>query len=83
MFLIGGIIAIYLIVQKLSIQSHGLAARPVTDQPLFFLALTMAIVGVQMFLAGFLGELIGRRTSDRNSYLVDDKIDVDNIKISE
>lgn len=83
MFLIGGIITIYLIVEKLVIQSHGMAARSVTDQPLFFLALVMAIIGVQLFIAGFIGELIGRRTSDRNNYLIDDKIDIDSVKISD
>ena len=82
MFGIGGVIAVWLIVHKLVLQGRGLPVRGVTDQPLFFLALVMAIVGVQLFIAGFLGELIGRRSADRNRYLIDDKIDVDNIKIS-
>ena len=83
MFLIGGIIAVYLIVRKLVLQGQGIPVRGVTDQPLFFIALVMAIVGVQLFIAGFLGELIGRQSADRNKYLVDDKIDLDNIKISD
>ena len=83
MFLIGGLIAVYLIVKKLVLQGQGLPVRAVTDQPLFFLALVMAIVGVQLFIAGFLGELMGRQSADRNKYLIDDKIDIDNIKISE
>ncbi|MCC8088551.1 MAG: glycosyltransferase family 2 protein [Rikenellaceae bacterium] len=82
MFLLGGVIAIWLIAEKLSIQGQGLAVRPVTDQPLFFLSLTSVIIGAQMFLAGFLGELISRQSSDRNTYLIDDVIDIDNIKIS-
>ena len=65
------------------LQGQGLPVRGVTDQPLFFIALVMAIVGVQLFIAGFLGELVGRQSADRNRYLIDDKIDVDNIKISE
>jgi len=73
MFLAGIVIAIVLIAEKLSLQSAGLAARPVTDQPLFFIALTCAIMGVQLFVAGFLGEITNRTSSDRNKYLIDDK----------
>ncbi|MCD8185212.1 MAG: glycosyltransferase family 2 protein [Rikenellaceae bacterium] len=83
MFLIGGAIAVYIIARKLFLQAQGLPVRSVADQPLFFLALVMAVVGVQLFIAGFLGELIGRQSADRNRYLIDDKIDLDTIKISE
>ena len=82
MFVIGGIIAVWLIVHKLVLQGQGLPVRGVTDQPLFFIALVMAIVGVQLFIAGFLGELIGRQSADRNRYLIDEAIDVDSVKIS-
>ncbi len=74
MFLVGGVIAVYLIVRKLVLQGQGLPVRGVTDQPLFFLALVMAVIGVQLFLAGFLGELISRNGADRNRYLVDDRL---------
>ena len=47
--------------------------RAVTDQPWVFIAMGAAIIGVQLFLAGFIGELIGRNSSDRNRYLIDDK----------
>jgi hypothetical protein len=50
---------------------HGMYLRAVTDQPLFFIAILAIILGVQLFLAGFLGELINRRASDRNSYKID------------
>ena len=83
MFLIGGIIAVYLLARKLILQGQGMQVRAVTDQPLFFLALVMVILGVQLFIAGFLGELMSRQSADRNKYLVDDKIDLDNIKISD
>lgn len=73
MFLIGGATAIYLIIEKLYKQAHLLPIRTVTDQPLFFIAVGAAIIGVQLFLAGFIGELIGRNSSDRNRYLIDDK----------
>ncbi len=73
MFLIGGATAIYLIIEKLYKQANLLPIRAVTDQPLFFIAMGAAIIGVQLFLAGFIGELIGRNSSDRNRYLIDDK----------
>ncbi|RZL04582.1 MAG: glycosyltransferase, partial [Hymenobacter sp.] len=49
---------------------HNLKARNVTDQPLFFLALVAVIVGMQLFLAGFLGELVQLNGPKRNDYLV-------------
>lgn len=70
MFLTGGIIAIWLIIDKLVHQSQGLVFRPVTDQPLFYLALAALIIGVQLFLAGFISELVSRNGSERNHYNV-------------
>lgn len=75
MFMIGGGIALYLIIAKLVLQGQGAAFRAVTDQPLFYLAITSLIVGVQLFIAGFLGEMINRNSSDRNKYLKDETID--------
>lgn len=74
MFLLGGATAVYLIAEKLYKQAHGLLVRGVTDQPLFYIALAAALAGVQFFLAGFLGELIGRSSGDRNRYLIDERI---------
>ena len=68
MFLIGGILAIWIIVEKLIRQAHGLNFRAVTDQPLFYLALVAVLLGAMFFLAGFLGEMIARSSSERNSY---------------
>ena len=67
-FLIGAVIAIWLIVEKLIAQAHGTIFRPVTDQPLFYLALVAVLLGAQLFLTGFLGEMIARNASERNSY---------------
>ncbi len=67
-FLIGFILTIWVIADKLVAQSHGLPYRPVTDQPLFFLALLAIVIGVLFFLAGFLGEMIARSSSERNHY---------------
>ena len=74
MFLLGGATAVYLIAETLYKQAHGLLVRGVTDQPLFYIALAAALAGVQFFLAGFLGELIGRSSGDRNRYLIDERI---------
>jgi glycosyltransferase involved in cell wall biosynthesis len=69
-FLFGGSVTIWLIAEKLYKISTGIKPRDVVDQPLFYLALVSIIVGVQLFLAGFLGELITRNSSERNNYLV-------------
>ena len=71
MFLIGGGTTVWIIAEKLWKQSHALPLRAVTDQPLFYLAILAVILGVQLFLAGFLGELINRGSSERNKYLID------------
>ncbi len=74
MFVFGGGTAIYLIAEKLYRQAHDIVARGVTDQPLFYISLAAAIIGVQLFLAGFLGEMIGRNSGDRNKYLIDETL---------
>jgi len=73
-FLVGGGVAIWLIIQKLSAISKGTPFRDVTDQPLFYLALVAIIIGVQLFIAGFLGELISRNNPDRGRYDLSDEI---------
>ena len=75
MFLLGGGTTVWLIGVKLYKQLHDLPLRPVTDQPLFYLAMLAVVLGVQLFLAGFLSELINRRAGDRNRYPVERKID--------
>ena len=67
-FFIGGIIAIWLIIEKLVNQANGLRFRPVTDQPLFYLALVALVVGIMLFLAGFICEMISRNSGERNHY---------------
>ena len=68
MFLAGGIAAIWVIIQKLVQQANGLDFRPVTDQPLFYLALVAVLLGFQLFLAGFICEMVSRNSSERNQY---------------
>lgn len=72
-FFIGGILAIWIIIEKLVQQAHGVPYRPVTDQPLFYLALVALVIGVLLFLAGFLGEMISWTSQDRNHYNIKDK----------
>ena len=67
-FLLGLGIAVYLIVSKFIDSSFAL-----TNKPGFYLALTSLIIGMQLFLAGFIGELISRNSPNRNSYLVEKK----------
>jgi hypothetical protein len=74
MFLLGGGIAIWLIAYKLYCLSNGIIFRDVTSQPLFYIALVTIIIGVQLFLAGFLGELISRSSNERNKYFIDREI---------
>ena len=68
MFLIGFVMTIWIIVEKLVAQGRHLPFRPVTDQPLFFLALLAIVIGVLFFLAGFIGEMVARSSSERNKY---------------
>ncbi len=69
MFLLGFVAVVWIIVEKF------VANHPLTNQPLFYLSLVAIILGVMLFLAGFLGELINRRSTDRNSYLIDKDLD--------
>ena len=74
MFIIGGFTTCWIIGSKIYKQVLDLPLRAVTDQPLFYLAILAIVLGVQLFLAGFLGELINRNSSDRNRYLIDKRL---------
>ncbi|MBM3416548.1 MAG: glycosyltransferase family 2 protein [Bacteroidetes bacterium] len=67
-FLVGLGISLYLVISKIIDSSFAL-----TNRPGFYLALTSLIIGMQLFLAGFIGELISRNSAARNSYLVEKK----------
>lgn len=73
-FLIGTFIALWMIGVKLYHITTGTSYREVTDQPLFYIALVAIIVGSQMFLAGFIGELVSRSAPERNKYLIEKEI---------
>jgi glycosyltransferase involved in cell wall biosynthesis len=74
MFFVGLVIALGIIIDKLVRQSRGTFYRAVTDQPLFYLALVAVILGVMFFLAGFVGEMIARNSSERNTYNIREEI---------
>lgn len=67
-FLIGLSLAVYLIISKIIAFSY-----PITNRPVFYLSMTAIIIGIQLFLAGFIGELVSRNASGRNTYLVETK----------
>ncbi len=74
MFIAGFATAVWLIVDKLVKQHRGLPLRGVTDQPMFYIAIVTLLLGVMLFLTGFLGELVNRNASDRNKYSKDKTI---------
>ena len=74
MFLTGAVLAFWVIIEKLIQQSHGLAYRPVTDQPLFYLALVAVLLGFQLFLAGFICEMVSRSSQERNKYNIKEEL---------
>ena len=76
MFLIGFTMAGYLGVRKLVFISNHLRSPLVTNSPFFFIGLTVMIIGSFLFLTGFLGELVNRNSSERNSYLIKDKVNI-------
>jgi hypothetical protein len=68
-FLIGAAISIYLGIAKFAFQQYNM-----TDRPLFYVGIISLVIGTQLFLAGFIGELISRNSHDRNFYLIEEKV---------
>lgn len=75
-FLSGFVITIKLTVEKLNALNKGITAREITDQPLFFLALVALIVGVQLFLTGFLAEMMTSNNSRQSDYTISEEINL-------
>ncbi|MCZ2222339.1 MAG: glycosyltransferase family 2 protein [Chitinophagales bacterium] len=69
-FLCGFLMSIYLIVAKFTVDNFAL-----TNRPAFYIALTVMIIGMQLFLAGFVAEMISRNATERNSYLIEERIE--------
>ncbi len=74
MFLIGLIAVVVVGASKLYALANGIPARLVTDSPYFYISLTMMLLGTQLFVAGFLGELISRNSDLRNNYQIEKEI---------
>ena len=74
MFIAGFFATAYLGAQKLIMMYKGSPAMLVTQSPYFYLALTAMIIGTQLFLSGFLGELISRSSVERNQYIIEEEI---------
>jgi len=75
MFLLGGAVSVWLILEKIIGLANQIKVREVTDQPLFYLAILAMIIGTQLFTAGFLAEMISRSSHDRNNYHIAETID--------
>ena len=74
MFMLGFIAVVVVGASKLYALANGIPARLVTDSPYFYIALTMMLLGTQLFVAGFLGDLISRNSEQRNSYQIKEEI---------
>ncbi len=73
-FFVGLVMAIWIITEKLIHIAHNEKYRDATDNPLFYLALVAIILGSQLFLTGFVAELVARNSSERNKYQVEDRV---------
>ena len=73
-FMVGFFSAIGIGVDKLWAVSQGIPQRLVTDSPWFYIALTMMMIGTQLFLAGFIGDLLSRSSQNRNDYQIEEEI---------
>lgn len=74
MFLLGFVAVVSVGASKLYAMTNGLPYRLVTDSPYFYIALTSMVLGTQLFLAGFIGELISRNSADRNNYKIEEEL---------
>ena len=71
MFFIGFVASLIIGIDKLWALSNGIPQRLVTDSPYFYISLTMMIIGTQLFLAGFVADLVSRTSNERNSYQIE------------
>lgn len=74
MFLLGFCMALYVGIDKLIAVARHIPVKLVTQSPYFYIALTAMIMGTQLFMAGFLGELVSRTSADRNEYHIEKEI---------
>lgn len=74
MFLVGFIALLWIAIHKLIALRNGVPAPLITDLPHFYICLLAIILGVQLFLAGFIGELLARQSPTRNNYIIHEEI---------
>jgi hypothetical protein len=74
-FFIGAVTALWILVDKLICVIQHQRAPLVTDNPLFYIGLVAMILGTQLFLAGFIGELVSRSNPERNNYNIKETTD--------
>ncbi|WP_321309479.1 glycosyltransferase family 2 protein [Marinifilum fragile] len=74
MFFVGLFASAWIGFQKIYSMSQGIKAPLVTDSPYFYIALATMIIGTQLFLAGFVAELVSRSSSERNTYQIEKEI---------
>jgi hypothetical protein len=74
MFMIGFSIFGYIVVEKLYAIFNSIAAKNIADMSVFYIALTSMVIGVQLFLAGFISEMISRNANDRNNYQIEKEV---------
>jgi len=77
MFLLGFVMAGYLGIRKLVFIHRNLRAPLITDSPWFYIALTVMVIGSFLFLTGFIGELLNRNSTERNKYLIRERLNVE------
>ena len=74
MFIIGFSIFGYIVLEKLYAIFNSIAAKNIADMSVFYIALTSMVIGVQLFLAGFISEMISRNANDRNNYQIEKEV---------
>ena len=74
MFLIGLLATLVIGADKLWALSQGIPQRLVTDSPYFYISFTIMMIGTQLFLAGFIGDLVSRTSQSRNDYQIEEEI---------
>ncbi|MFT7587982.1 MAG: glycosyltransferase involved in cell wall biosynthesis [Limisphaerales bacterium] len=73
-FLAGAAMTIWVVLEKIIRQASGMKFRDATDNPMFYIALVAVVIGVQLFVAGFLGQLVSRNDPERNAYQVSKRV---------
>ncbi len=73
MFLIGLLAALWVGIVKIYALKHGVRMALITDNPYFYIALTSMIIGTQLFMAGFIADIVSRNSQDRNNYQIAEK----------